>query len=129
MLKLWNDRQFRTYFYVLFAIYTCLGLFANAWISDEFDYLRLSITSYLTVPALCLFLCGFIEDRCYWRKWPWLFANTLAIVFVTLIWGHIILLNALGSNKKELMSQATFHMTINTEAKRGAFGMIYQTRW
>ncbi len=128
-MKIWADPHFRAYFYGLFAVYTGIGLFGTAWITDEFDPIRLSITSYITMPALCLFLAGFIDDRQYWRKWPKLFVSTAAIVIATLVWGHLILLNAIGGSDRNVISQAFHAMTVNTDARRGAFGWVYQKRW
>lgn len=128
-MTLWQDSHFRTFFYLLFAIYTGAGLFGTLWVSDEFDAIRLTLVTYTTLPALCVFLVGFIEDLSYWNKWPRLFWGSIATVVVTLVWSMVLLLNAFGGSQPLVLSHSFSAMTINSEAKRGAFGLIYQTRW
>lgn len=128
-MNLWEDPHFRWYCYGLFAVYALIGLVGTVWISDEFDYIRLTITTYVTVPALCVFLVCFLDDPQYWQKWPKVFWGCAAVVLVTLLWSHGLLLNAICGARPLVLSHSSTAMTVNAEAKRGAFGWIYTTRW
>lgn len=124
-----EDAFLRRYFYTLFGLYTLIGLYGTAWVMDGFDELRLGLVSFVTVPALCCFLYGFILDLQYWRKWPKVFFTLASIVVISLLWSQILLLNAVTSEESQVVTQNVATMALEFDARRGGFGWIYSTRW
>lgn len=124
-----EDRFLRLYLYFVLAVYALVGLFGVAWISDEFDRIRMTMVAFVTVPAITLFCLLVWNKNHIWKSWPKTFWGLIAVIVLTLSWGHFVLLNAIGGDDQLLVSRSLRAMTFNVQEHRGLFGIIYSYRW
>lgn len=124
-----DDRFIRIYFFVVFGLYLITGFVGTIWVLDPFAEYRIGLVTFLTVPTLLCFASGFIWNSHYWRRFPRLFGLFVCLIFLSLFWSQMVLLNAVSGDQPELVSRNVSAMTMNMSAKRGGFGWIYRTRW
>lgn len=121
----------RRFWFAFVAVYVLSGLVGTAWISDEFDSLRIMAVSLFGLPlvGLAITYCALITR--WWTKFFRLRLIGLSLILLIFGWGNLLLLNALGSESRQLLVARNFGKTtsLNVEQNRGAFGTIYQYRW
>lgn len=124
-----EDPLLRKIYLSLLALYCVLSLYGSAWISDEFDALRLATSVYLGVPLIISLVTMRFMDREFYRRWPYLFNCLVAGILLCFAWGNLMLLNALEQKKDVLVSESMSTMTATLSADKGVFGWVYQKRW
>ncbi len=110
--------------------YIAASLTGAALYSDEFDQLRQLFLGYLVIPATFLFYGIVILAPRFFRAHPvWLWRSS-AFLFVSHLWGLLLLANAITGQKSERVA----HLNLKKDSvytysyKRGGFGWLYKKR-
>lgn len=129
MLEIWQDKEFRIIFYIIYGIIILTGLGGMIWISDQFDHIRLYLSSLIIIPGITVaLLVGlFVEDPTI--RYPRMYGALFAVTISASSWGILLLLNTLNTDHDHLMSRNYSSMTMNIKEKRGLFGWVYKTRF
>ncbi len=125
-----HDPYLRKIFQRIFFVFIFFGIYGIAWISDDLDIIKMYFAPFITIPTATIFYFGDFFYSHWQRKFPRIYLSTLILLSVSVIPGHISLLNSLvGDQKFEKVSEKIDDNVHVFGKNRGSLGMLYTTRW
>ncbi|MBF0441765.1 MAG: hypothetical protein HQK54_07680 [Oligoflexales bacterium] len=128
-MDLLKERRLRRFFYLYLTGYVLSGTYGALWISDEFDYERTLLYGFFAIPAFVIFAFINLNVPLFRLSYPRFFWGWVIAIFLSFLWGNVMLLNAAGGVEKTRVNLSLKEQAFEFSYKRGGFGWLYRFRW
>lgn len=119
----------RKYLFYSSVIYILLSLLGVFWISDEFDFIRYHFFGYIIIPFTIFYYGSIYFYSNWWVRNPNFFRIAVSVLLLSYLWGHLLLLNAVGGNTYKIKSDVALDDLMQYQYYQGGFGWNYRKRW
>jgi len=112
------------------AAYVGLGVIAAFLITDDFDQMKLTLTTLVGLPSVTIFclLTWWTYGR--WSQFTWSYYGVLLIILVSFSPGVLSVLNAVTGESESIKQSVGYSQRSFIDKKtRGGFGFLYKYRF
>ena len=124
--------QFKTPHQIALALFLLLGLYGSAWISDDWDVLRLQAMTYIGMPALVLYYWVMTVYPAYREEHDILFRVHILSLLIVFASGNYLLVNALTAGSDSLRRNVAVQndkSVVTVATHKGGLGHLFTKRW